>query len=139
KFSYKTEIDQFLYAEGNRIEKIGYFTSNVSKNILDSPTGEDQAEKIVEFKYDDIHDVNKSSGKVRSSYITDHTMKPYNVIYEYNKTLIKNVGYSISQYNIPSTIWGNAPLLDIKKQQIFSNDNNLDRKSTRLNSSHVKI
>jgi len=120
RFNYSNNYQDFGYAEGSRIAKIAYFTSNVNGTILDTPTGENNAEKVITFSYDDDSQVNMSSGRVRSNYRTQHEMKPLNILYDQVTTQIRGVGKQFAKYGIPDiSIWNDSRRTDVKKQKLY--------------------
>lgn len=126
-FKYKFKADPFTFAYGNgsRIEKIGYYTTNVAKNTLDLSNGEALAEKIVTFSYNDPNDIDKSSGNSPSlsSFLSSHEYIP--TFYEYQKTSIKNIGSTLNYYKVPSFTWRENIPREVVTSKVYDIHNNL--------------
>lgn len=106
----------FGYAEGSRIAKIGYFKENVNRTILDTPAGEATAEKLITFDYADQSEANTSSGRVRTTYNTDHQMRPFNVIYDQVTTTNSGIGKQYAKYGFPyNSTWNDSRRTDVKE------------------------
>ena len=90
----------YFYGEGNRIAKVAYFNEDVAPNILKTSSGE-TAEKLIEYRYTDINDNTKSSGRMQSGAIRQDVEN--NIFYKNIEIKIRGVGKKVNQYNISET------------------------------------
>ncbi|MBA5791527.1 RHS repeat protein [Flavobacterium sp. xlx-221] len=126
RFNYNNIYSNFRYAEGNRISKIAFFKENVLKNILGSPNGEAQAEKVVRFDYSDQTESNMSSGRVRLSYLNDYELKPFYIIYDEVTSNIRGIGKQYTKYGFTDNTPPNESIrTDLKKLKKYTFSNQL--------------
>jgi len=125
KLNYNSTNYNFRYAEGNRIAKTAYFKDNVTKTILNTPTGEVSAEKVVTFDYSDPAQTNTSSGRVRLSYVNDLQLRPFSVLYGEVITNIRGIGKHYSKYNFPTNFWEESIRTDVTKSKLYNVSNQL--------------
>ncbi len=107
---------QFRYAEGNRIAQIAYFKDDVNKNILATPSGALNAEKLISFTYIDAP--GNSSGVVRNSFYSDQ-LKSSQLLYDKIDIELKGIGKKRLQYDVPDYYNENFRA-DLKKSITYS-------------------
>lgn len=126
RLNYNNTYYNFRYAEGNRIAKTAYFKDNVNKTILNTPTGEASAEKVITFDYSDQAEANTSSGRVRLTYVNDLQLRPFNVIYNEVTANLRGIGKQYTKYDFPyNTTWEESIRTDIKELKLYDLSNQL--------------
>lgn len=120
RLNYNSTYYNFRYAEGNRIAKTAYFKDNVLKTILNTPTGEASAEKVITFDYSDLIEANTSSGRVRLTHVNDLQLRPFNVIYNEVTTNLRGIGKQYTKYDFAyNATWDESIRTDIKESKLY--------------------
>lgn len=104
KMRYKTgsNVKNYVYVEGMRIEEIAYFNGDVAQNLLDQGNSID-AEKYTSFDYSD-DEANSSSGRVFNDYRIQRPLFSESHVF-YGKVAVNNrgIGKKISTFTSSPT------------------------------------
>lgn len=118
KFRYSDTYYAFRYETGMRIAQMAYFKDNVAKNILDTPSGANTAEKLINFTYPGSTP-NSSSGHVSLSYYSYFDAAPNNLVYDRVDVEVRGIGKTSLYYDIPAS-FVKLKRTDLKRSAVFS-------------------